>query len=322
MAIPWIGRGTALGWGAPEATWGLIPSTARAKWAGVESATMVEQEERDMVPHLWQSDDGFEQDTYSTQRVSAGSTSMPMRYDLLGYLLDACVGAVGVTTGAGPSYDHKWQPSASADPVSLALEVIRGKSGESEVFVGSKVASWALSMAVGQPMMLEIEWLPGQSEAARGSAPTPSQPSTTLFVLHNHAGTLSYNGSTYEIRSFEFRVDNALTENRELGSLTTSEQSIDGMRTARMSVDFAARNSDFYTANRASTSSDAIVIFTRPTTTETLTIKGRRAQVEPINDGITGPGVIEATAEFRCRGDGSTAAYEIAISNTQANRFD
>lgn len=318
MAIPIVGRGTKIGWSAAEGTWNT--AATRVKFAPLISFGVNQQVIREMVPELHHDDAGYEQNTYDASKLTQGPFSLVMRYDHLGYLLDSAI-AAGSTAGTGAPYTHTWTPTSSLDLPSQSFEFYRGSAANSQTAAGCKVRSAVWKVSPGSPMTLDLDVI-GGTMADRASPTTYTAPTTALYVLGHHAGTLTYNSVAYKVESFEFRVENALGELMELGSLESSEMPISNFRTCRCRVTLNEPSDAIHVAQRAGTSASATITFTRPVSGETLQFNMVNAIVDPVSDGISGPGPVKVSFDLRPRGSGATAPFSIVITNTNANRYD
>jgi len=307
MAVPYSGRGTAVGIGV-ESTWGTAVS--RTNWIKVESVTLNRKIVTEDVNHLVHGDAGDVRDSFDAREEVTGRIVCKLRYDGCGMLIGAAMGGA-TTAGTGSPYTHTYAMSATLS--SLTLEVIRGTSGNSQVFEGCKVNSMEIAIDSNQVATLTVDFI-GQTSAARGSAGTPTF-GTGEFAKHSHAWALAWGGAVAGLRSATYSVQNNLTRVDELGSGQTQEPTIGSMRRVTAEITRSYRDDTQYAAHIAGTQQDATMTATGSTSPNALTILLRNAKITDVNSDISDYGVITESLSLTGYADENDPSFEIAIVN-------
>lgn len=307
MAVPYSGRGTAIGLGV-ESTWGTPVS--RTNWLKAESVTLNEKIITADVPHLVHGDAADVRDNYCERTEVTGRIVVEMRYDGCGMLLAACLGSAA-SAGTGSPYTHTYSLDATLG--SLTIEVKRGTSGNSQVFEGCKVTSFELAVSTGQVAKLTVDFI-GQTSAARGSTGTPSF-GTGEFVEHKDAWSASWGGTVAGVRSLTIRGANNLGRVDELGSAATQEPEIGSARRFTCDMVRSYRDDTQYAAHKAETQQDLTITSTGDTSPNALQILLRNAKATDVNSDISDFGVLTESLTFTGYADASDPSFEIQITN-------
>lgn len=311
MAVPYSGRGTAIGLGA-ESTWGTAVS--RTNWLKAESVTLNEKVVTGDVPHLVHGDEGDIRDSYCERTEVTGRIVVELRYDGCGMLLAAALGGSS-TAGTGSPYTHTYALSATLG--SLTIEVKRGTSGNSQVFEGCKVTSFEIAVSTGQVAKLTVDFI-GQTSAARSSTGTPSF-GTGEFIEHKDAWSASWGGTVAGVRSLTIRGNNNLARVDELGSAATQEPEIGSFRRFTCDMERSYRDDTQYAAHKAETQQDLTITCTGDTSPNAGTFLFRNAKATDVNSDISDFGVLTESLTFTGYADASDPSFEIAIVNGTAS---
>ena len=297
MAV-YLGRNSSLGF-AKETTWGTAVS--RTNWRPVASVSLSRKVTQVPRPDL-KSDAGsaMRRGNFISESVTDGSASIVCTYDNVGMLLEAAMGS-SASTGSGP-YTHTYT-LAAAPPTGLTVEVVRGTSGQSEVFEGVKLNNMTLAVSSGEAMMMDMDFI-GQTSAARGSAGTPSYGAQENLVLHSHAGQMTFNSVSYDLRSLTLKVENSLDRRQLLGSSETKEPVRSDFMSVTVDVELEAIDS-IYQAQIAGTQGDLEITFTHPTVSNrSFKIDLQNAVMSSCDDSIGDAGVVSVSASFFGESDG------------------
>lgn len=289
---------------AEETTYGTPVSTTISN--RVTSVSLSRSQERERTTHLSQSAAAFAVATFDAFEQAGGSVEMPVFYQGLGLLLKVATGATIVTTGSGP-YTHVFEPTT--DLKSLTIEFQRG-TGSSEKFEGCMVSTMSISCEAGAEASASVEFI-AETAATRTTAITPSF-GTGAQVFHHQAGTLSYNGNAYTVRSFEFSLDNKLERVNNLGSKLTGQPQISDVREVMITCTLDLEDNNLYNSQLAGDSSDVELAFTSGT--DSITFLLRNAEIVDYSDDVTSFGRIERTVTFMGIA-GSNTAFKITMIN-------
>ncbi len=150
-----------------------------------------------------------------------GKITLPLTYDGLGLWLLGCMGAAAVsTTGSGP-YTHKYERGTTIHY--HTIELIRGDSGQSEIFTGCFFPSFRITAQQGREATIEIDVVAFKASADRASAGTPTFVAfaalATNVIAEDDASDISWNSDTHEVnRQFTLEVQNGFSPIRKVGS--------------------------------------------------------------------------------------------------------
>ena len=154
-----------------------------------------------------------------------------------------------------------------------------------------------------------------------GSAPTPSLPSHDDPVLSHAANRWRWNSVDYTPRSISLDLENAVEGLRGFGSSSITGAAVTGIRTARMTVTRYKTNDNWADANTAGTESDGDITFTSGT--DQLRLNLYNAQIpEAVTLAAQSVGLVEESAIFESRDDGTDPPVEFVLVNGDANAED
>ena len=217
------------------------------------------------------------------------------------------------TTGTGP-YVHTFTLGDPRTLPSLTTEVIRGTSGNSEVFEGCSLSRFILALATGDIMRFRTDVI-AETASARGSAGSPTY-GDDVPVLYDHAGQFAWNSVNYDLVSMELTVDNRLARRAYIGSRLTKQARPTDIREAVLRVTIEVEDA-LYAAHLAQTASDGAITFTGQGN-DAMTISIQNAIIRSVSDPITVHGIIQQTVEFLLLSDGSNEGLSIAVTNDDA----
>ena len=150
-----FGRGAFIKLGE-ESTYGNIAGAMNVD-NRIISASFQKTQEKERKTHLSQSGGGgFQNGHFEAFLNCGGSIDLPLLYEGTGMLIKAAVGNA-TTSGAGPTYEHSYIPTADGTVPSLSIALQRGTgiSNSKEIFLGCKVASMSLSLIhISEPTRL------------------------------------------------------------------------------------------------------------------------------------------------------------------------
>ena len=278
----------------------------------IVSSSLAESQERSRKTFLSQSSAAFSVGHFDNFLMVGGSVELPLLYEGSGLLIKAALGSVS-SAGAGPSYTHTY--AASADLPSLTVELQRG-TGTSEKFLGCMISSISFSGAAGEEIMMSVDFI-AQDADARTSATTASFVSGRQ-VFHFEAGTLSFGGNTYNVRSFECTIDNKLERRQVLGDKKTLEPAISDVREAMFNLTLEMEDDNLYNAQLGDTTSDAILIFSN-SESDSITFTLKNAYITDYSDPVNTFGALERSVTFMGEADSSNEAISIVIVNQQSS---
>jgi hypothetical protein len=157
----------------------------------------------------------------------SGRVVVPMAYDDSTVLLMRHLLGRNTTGGSNP-YDHAVD-LFSPISVPLTLEQIPGSPAAgggnmAELFDSCVINGGVVSVTAGDAengvMMLDLDII-GRTSGGLAAAGTPTYNETAEYILHNHAGSISYDSVTVAMQSMTITVNRGFSRNNELGSLYT-----------------------------------------------------------------------------------------------------
>jgi len=137
-------------------------------------------------------------------------------------------------------------------------------------------------------------------------------------VFHFEAGTLSFGGNTYNVRSFECTIDNKLERRQVLGDKKTLEPAISDVREAMFNLTLEMEDDNLYNAQLADTTSDAVLVFTN-SDSDSVTFTLKNAYITDYSDPVNTFGALERSVTFMGEADSSNEAISIVIVNQQSS---
>ena len=310
-----LGRGTFINIGK-ESTYGVAGSITVS--ARIASETLKREQERAQSTHLSTSAAAFAFDTFDGMEICGGDVELPVYYNGTGILLNAAVGSSS-TSASGSLQLHTYTPDDSLP--SLTIELQRGNN-TSEKFKGCIVSTMSLSIEAGQQMSGSFTFI-AQTADTRTSAVSSTFNTANKKVNHFEAGTLSYNGNTYNIRSMNFNLDNKVERRDLLGSKLTAEPAITDLREVTLECTADYEDDNLYNSQLAGDISDAVIHFTN-SDGFIFSIYIKAAQLISYNDDISTVGRVERTFQFQGFADagGSHEAFKIEITNNNSGAED
>ena len=289
-------------------------AVARTNWRPVVSASLKRVVTKQPRGDLFADSGGnVSRSHFVSKDIVQGTVKILATYNSVGMLLKHALGGES-TAGTSAPYTHTYV-HADALPVGLTIELIRGRSGNSEVFEGCKITRFKFECSAAGEAMIEFDFI-GETSAARASAGTPTY-TVDVPVLHNHAGDFNFNSVAYDtLTSITLEVDNGLTERQFLGSNTTKEPCRNGRTTVRMDVAIEAVDA-LYTAMTADTESDADMTFSSGT--NSFKVEAHNAYVDGWSDDIGGAEIVTASGTFIGQSDGTDLGVEVVVVNDNAS---
>ena len=317
-----FGRNAYIGVAEETVSYGTI-STGSFTAMRLISCSLGKTVERARKTHLNQGSAGFVRSTFDAFNVTGGNITGPLHYAGNGDILKAALGAVNSTSGPAP-FTHTFTVAANLPSYSIKFFRGQAQSGNPtrENFLGCVVNTLTISCAAGEEAQFSAEII-AQDAAARASDGTaPSFPVSAASVLHHQSSDLTWNSSTYKLRSFEIVIDNKIERRNLLGSQLTSEPNTSDVREVRMTATLDLEDNQLYNDQITTpTAVDADVVLTMTGTGDNrMTFTIFNAVIEEYSDAVTTFGRIERTVTFLGTIDNSgNEAIKIEMRNGNAN---
>lgn len=305
----YTGRGSYIGIGE-EVTWGT--AVAAARYANVRSFGLQRRRETAPVPDLLQPDTGaVPRRKFTVRDRASGPVEIPMFFEdyVATALAKHALGAVA-TSGAGP-YTHALTLSASL-PTGLTIRRGIGTHVE-QIYEGCRITRAVWRAAVGEMLMGSFDVI-AQTNTGAQAIGTPAYPSTLTPIAAHHATTyLTWNGLTLKIKSFEFIVDNHLTEIDSIGDLNTRQPERSAPTEVLINCTREREDNDLETAYLAETQSDASITFASGS--HSVKFDGHNACLESYDVPLNQVGPVEESFTLRCYSDGTDLGGKITWIN-------
>lgn len=251
----------------------------------------------------------------ATARKVGGALVMELTYNSLGLLLTELMGAAPVTTGpSGGLYTHTWAIGAD-DPAGLTLEVNRGTSGLADVFSGVVPVKATWEVKPGD--IPKVTWDVVGCDCERTTAGTPSYPSD-LLAQAARAGTLAWNGDTFQLTSLKVVIDTKRAGRPQLGSLLQTIPGATGMMDVVMELELEWGDADFFAGWLAGDSGDAVISITSAAgLVWRFTLES--AYVDDCSDPISGLGVIAQSVKLAGQSTAGAGGMEVTVINASSS---
>jgi len=312
MAPPNAGRGAWVGFGAQSA---FATADTRTVFARLISADLTRVQNDDLSSVLHHGDAADVRHNFQVSEVVEGSIVFRMRYDGVGLLLRAALGAV-TDAGTGSPYTHTATMDTSLEL--LSVEVYRGTAAVSELFDSCKVRRIVITQSAQSECTVELDII-GRTGAARGAASTPTFTDHEV-VRHNNTFALSWGGAVSGVTDWTLTLDNGLAEVRELGSLFTQEMVIGSGRIATLDLGLHYRSDTGYNVHQALTEQDGTLTITGGTSPNAIAFLLRNAKMITHNGGpISDFGVVTEAVTLRGHADGTDPSLQITVTNATAS---
>ena len=306
MASIYHGRGAAIGLGL-ETTWGT--AVARTNWRPLISSSLTRTIEKVPRPNLRVGAAGAMRRQHYTQVDSAGgSFSIEATYENIGIILEHTLGTSATVTG--PPHVHTYT-FADDLPVGLTIENNRG-TGTSEVFEGCRISTATLACEAGGILTIDAEVIAQTSTTRAGLASTTFGSGDTP-ILHSHAGTLAFGGSTYDLIDLSLVVNNALSTRMKLGDATTKQPLRADFQSVELSCNVEVDDA-LYAAFVNDTEGDAVITFTAGSQSFAITVQN--AFLTECTDPVSDANVIKQSLKFMGQSDGTDEGLKIVVTNT------
>jgi hypothetical protein len=260
---------------------------------------------------------GVQRSNYRKTDKVTGTIKFLMGYEGLGFLVKHSLWGTPSTTGpSGAIYTHTFALGLNAPTGGLTIEQVLG-NGSAEVFEGCRINTAKFSIQAAGMIEVELGIL-GETSAGRTSAGSPTFTTNELDVLHNQAGSLSWNSVTFSnvVKSITWSIDNKLAERHLLGSLIPSEPKPSAIREVKIEAELEYNSDDLQSGFIGTTESDATLTFTG-TSSRSIVFALHNAYVEENGTGPEQFGVLTESATLRGQDDGTDLGFKITIANTQ-----
>ena len=154
-----------------------------------------------------------------------------------------------------------------------------------------------------------------------GSAPSPSLPVHSTPVLYHHANRWLYNSVSYTPRNVSLALENGVEGITGQGSASITGAAVTGVRTAQATVTRFKDNDNWPDAQAAGTESDADITYTNGTDQFRMDLRSA-VILEPVAIESTSVGLVEESAVFAGRDDGTNPIVRFVVVNGDANAED
>ena len=312
-----LGRNASIGIAA-ETTEGTAVSAANV--LRLASLTVDEQVTRVRVPDLDTGTYGVVKARYVEQIVTNVSFEAFGYYEngAVAAMIRMCIGGTWADTGAGP-YTHtlamgalkSWTIRTARDTLSST-----GALTEGDIIAGFKVADYTWSIETGGLFRIQVN---GQAVSRTATtAPAHSLPVHDDPIVSHDGATWDWNSVSYVPRTLTVTGNNGLLGIRGFGSAQVSNHVRNDVRDIRVSVGRYKLDDSWLDAHIAGTESDGTITFTSASS-ETLTMTAYNSIIiDPVPAALTTVGVVEETAVFQPRDDGSDPPFEVVLVNDDA----
>jgi len=308
-----LGRNAALGLGV-ESTEGT--AVAAALWARLAALNISKSRPMVARPDLGVGSTGFLRRRHNEVEDVTWSATVVVQYQgmAIGLMLRAIIGGTwAAPSGSGP-YTHDLSPGNSPPPLTLRSYRDNGDAGD--IVAGARVTRATISVSTPGVMTIALEGI-AMTATTGGSAPTPSIAADQDPVLHHEGGTLSWNGSTYTVRSFSLVIDNAVEGLRSFGNRGIASAMVTGVRSVRATIGRYKTDDDWVDGQVANTEADAEITWTDGTSSLTIDLNSA-VIVEPVAIENSTVGLVEESAVFEPRDDGTDQPIEFTLVNGDA----
>jgi hypothetical protein len=201
------------------------------------------------------------------------------------------------------------------DEGAVALQMIRGNSGQGETFAGCRITKLTLKISASGYMTAVLDII-GMSYAARTTASSPSVTTNETRIGANEGSTIAWNSGTYTPKDTEWVLDNKLGRRQLIGSLYTADPSPSDYQEISAQVGLEHTGDALYTAYLADTSSDLVQTFTSGS--RTFKVEVHNGYIPDNSAPMNGAGTVSESVTFMGESDGTDLGMEIVIVNTQA----
>ena len=320
----YFGRNSFVGVGPETSAYGT-PAAEAALTRPLISCSMLRQVEKVERSNLTVGGvAGLRKGHYIVSDRVTGSLSIEATYDNIGYFLKECLGAASSDTSGTPEVHTYTMGDVPVQGTTLFLQ--RGTGDNYELFEGTVFNTLSMSCAAGEVMTMDMDMIAETSTSSGGNARSNSpslsftSPTHENLVLHNHAGTLSWDGLSVNLIDFEYRLENGLSERMRLGSLLTKQPVQSDYRSATVTVTFEtddAAYQKFLTDN----TSDLSVTFNNGLSSANereIKFELNKAFIESYTDEITETGLVQASVTFKAESDGDSGlalGTQIVVKN-------
>lgn len=318
MAAVHRGFGAALGFGV-ESTWGT--PVARTNWLRPVSVGLRRTRTKPPIGHLGDLSQvsTVMKEFFVESDFAGGPISWEMAYDDSTVLLCRHAFGTNVDAGAGP-FTHTLTLS-DPPPTGLTIEQISGTPATgnmAEVFEGCLVNSAVFSVEAGKLMMAEFDII-GETSGGVVAAGSPSQNTTRERIAHNHAGTITLQGTACPVRSAKFTINRNLERNHELGSLFT-QVPVPGGIELEIETTVLWQSSQWLTNYYADTTGNLTWTFTG-TSSRSLAITAHNCLITDRGAPVQTKGGILETLKLRPQADATNQGFSFVFTNANATHL-
>jgi hypothetical protein len=257
---------------------------------------------------------------------AGGTFTIEANYNTIGLILKHALGAAA--TAAGSPASHTYTQAADLPDNGLTATVVRGSGGTGETFEGVRLSSLTLSANSSEVMQLSGEIIAETSNAVttdgaegRASAETVIAGIVDAPVLHHHAGSLSWDGLTLNVRSMSVTINNALARRQFLGSKLTKEPLRSDFSSVEVTLEIDADDS-VYGKYIGDVQEDATMTFDNGgagSAEREMAFTFSNAYLSECTDPVNSAGLVSMSLKFICESDGTDHGLKIVMKNEAAD---
>ena len=298
-----------------ETTWGTAVS------AGIDnrinSVALQQNQERNRKANLSVPTSGMLSELFDGFTMVEGSIELPLYYNGQGLLLEMAFGS-SATTGSGAPYTHTYTPDIDLGSATIEVQRGTGITNQMERFVGCKATSLSISCEAGGEMTASVDFI-GKSvrTAFDRKSDITSSFGTGLSILHFHAGQLSFNSYSYDVRSMTFTITNNLERRNVLGSKLTAEQAVSDVREVTLEVTLDIETNELHKSFINGVQDDVTISFTSGA--DQIQFTCTNALITSFSDPVNGFGRVEQSLTFTGLADSSNVGGKIVLINSNAS---
>lgn len=263
-------------------------------------------------------------DAYVVREMARGTIVFELNYEGQLLVFDWLFGTGtfgtkgGVTTGAGPTYTHTFNPGVTLN--SYTIEVFKDiPSGKCHKLVGAKVSGWRIrgEAGAGDGAILKLEVDVVAKSITSNATPTAALSITTRIPALYHQATTVDEGtadsaSDVRIKSFDLAVASSLHEDRDYLSASTPDQFLRSERiSTTLSLTKELQTRTMLDAIKAGTPGAPNLVFTSGT--KSINISIGTAKLEDYKENQNGFGIETISASWRALRTSSSPNYDLRI---------
>jgi hypothetical protein len=312
------------------AAFGTLPtSTDPIAWAHAAEVSMNPVTDQVTVETLAGPASGGESARFVTLVRAAGTVRIPLSYEDIGAWLEWAMGKDVATSGSGP-YTHVYAISPNVPHRSLVF-VYQAADGTTlqDEYYGCQVEGLSISVdanGVGYATFtisagVAVRSTVYQRAVASTETPAATALTTSVVLLGQHGGALSFNSDNREARSLVFEVSRTLDRAGSFGFTGPDEGVLAGPVIGRMTVTRVADEADsasLEAAHVAGTRATCSIVFTSGSKTFTFALS--QANIISMERPMASGGAAIETIVFQAQSlSGSDYGAKLTVVNSQSS---